>query len=61
MSIVNFHLCDTVYKWALGFDFVEAAYDTDAPEGVIVKSILRLNMLLSNIKGVCKILGNSDL
>lgn len=24
LSIVNFHLSDTVYKWAIGYDFVEA-------------------------------------
>lgn len=24
MSIANFHLTDTVYKWAIGFDFSEA-------------------------------------
>ena len=30
-SIINFHLADTVYKWADGFDFIEAKEDTKAP------------------------------
>jgi hypothetical protein len=31
MSIINFHLADTVYKWSVGFDFAEAKQDTKAP------------------------------
>lgn len=31
MSIVNFHLTDTVYKWAGGYDFSDAKQDTKAP------------------------------
>lgn len=31
MSIVNFHLTDTVYKWAIGMDFIEAKSETRAP------------------------------
>lgn len=61
MSTLNFHLVDTVYKWASGLDFKDAMADTRAPEGNIVKTIMRLNMLLGNIKNVCRILGSSDL
>lgn len=61
MSIVNFHLCDTVYKWAVGFDFVEARMESKAPEGNIVRTIMRLSQLLSNTKSVCRIIGNSEL
>lgn len=61
MSTLNFHLVDTVYKWASGLDFKEAIIDTRAPEGTVVKTIMRLNMLLGNIKNVCRILGSSDL
>jgi len=60
-SIINFHLADTVYKWADGFDFIEAKQDTKAPEGTIVRTIMRLNMLLGNIKSTCRLLGSSDL
>lgn len=52
---------DTVYKWADGFDFVEAKEDCKAPEGTIVRTIMRLNMLLGNIKNTCRIMGSSDL
>lgn len=48
-----------MYKWASGFDFVDAKEDTKAPEGNIVKTIMRLNMLLGNIKSVSRILGSS--
>lgn len=61
MSIINFHLVDTVYKWSVGFDFAEAKQDTKAPEGTIVRAIMRLNMLLTNIKSVCRLLGSSEL
>lgn len=61
ISIINFHLSDTVYKWASGFDFAEAKQDTKAPEGTVVRAIMRLNMLLANIKSVCRILGSSEL
>ena len=61
MSLINFHLVDAVYKWAGGFDFKDAVIDTKAPEGTIVKTIMRLNMLLGNIKNVCRILGSSAL
>ena len=61
LNTVNFHLCDTVYKWAIGFDFNEAKADTKAPEGTIVRSIMRLSQLLANMKAVCRIIGNSSL
>lgn len=61
LTLLNFHLCETVYKWAIGFDFSEAMSDTKAPEGMIVRTILRLNQLLSNVKSVCRIIGNFDL
>lgn len=60
-SIINFQLVDTVYKWAEGLDFIEAKDECKAPEGIIVKSIMRLNMLLGNIKNTCRIMGSSDL
>ena len=60
-SIINYHLVDTVYKWADGFDFVEAKDDCKAPEGTIVRTIMRLNMLMGNIKSTCRIIGSSDL
>jgi ATP-dependent RNA helicase DOB1 len=60
-SIINFNMVDTVYKWAEGYDFVEAKEDCKAPEGTIVRSIMRLSMLLSNVKSTCRIMGNSEL
>ncbi len=61
ISIINFHLADVVHKWAIGYDFIEAAYETKAAEGNIVRSIMRLSMLLGNVKSVCRIIGNSAL
>ena len=61
MSTCNFHLAETVYKWAIGFDFNEARTDTKAPEGTIVRAIMRLSQLLANAKSVCRIIGNSEL
>ena len=61
LTLINFHLSETVYKWAVGFDFNEAASDTKAPEGTVVRTILRLNQLLSNVKSVCRIIGNHEL
>ncbi len=60
-NIVNFHLCDTVYRWAIGFDFTDAIFESGAPEGTIVKTIMRLNMLMTNVKSVCRLMGNSEL
>lgn len=59
MSIANFHLAETVYKWAIGFDFNEARTGTKAPEGTIVRTIMRLSQLLANTKSVCRIIGNN--
>ena len=56
---MNFHLSDTVYKWANGFDFADAIFGCDAAEGIIVKTIMRLNMVLANVKSVCRLMGNS--
>jgi superfamily II RNA helicase len=58
-NIINFHLSDTVYKWSIGLDFADAISDSQAPEGVIVKTIMRLNMLMGNVKSVCRLMGNS--
>lgn len=50
-----------MYKWAIGFDFADAIYESGAPEGTIVKTIMRLNMLMANVKSVCRLMGNSEL
>lgn len=54
-------MADTVYKWSIGFDFNEARIGTQAPEGTIVRTIMRLSQLLANTKAVCRIIGNSEL
>lgn len=61
MSLLNFHLAGTVYDWAMGYDFSDAMLQTKAPEGTVVKTIMRLNILLGNVKSVCRVLGSSDL
>ena len=58
---MNFHLADTVYKWACGFDFADARQDSGAPEGTVVRVVMRLNMLLGNVKNVCRLMGSAEL
>lgn len=60
-SIINYNMVETVYKWSDGYDFVEAKEDCKAPEGTIVRAIMRLNMLLGNVKNTCRLMGSSDL
>lgn len=60
-SILNFHLARTVYDWATGMDFIDICRNTDAPEGAIVKTIMRLDILFRNLKSGCNIIGNTTL
>ena len=57
-SVVNMSLAKVVYEWACQKDFAEICQLTDAQEGSIVRTILRLDLLLRDFKSACKIMGN---
>jgi antiviral helicase SKI2 len=50
-----------VYDWAAGLNFIDICTSTDAPEGAIVKTIMRLDILFRNLKSGCFIIGNTTL
>lgn len=60
-SIINFHLSLPIYEWACGLDFAIVCSHTDAPEGTIVRTIMRLDILLRNVKSGCFVIGNTTL
>ena len=55
---INFALTKVVYEWACQKDFAEICQLTDAQEGSIVRTILRLDILLRDLKSACKVMGN---
>jgi len=54
---INFDLVKVVYEWACQKDFAEVCQLTDAQEGSIVRTILRLDILLRDLKSACKVMG----
>lgn len=60
-SVLNFSLVRVVYEWALGKDFIDVCQFTDAQEGSIVRTILRLENLLRAVKSSAKLIGNMQL
>lgn len=60
-NVLNFHLVRPIYEWSMGLDFIEICQFTDAPEGTIVRTIMRLDILLRNLKSGCLIMGNTTL
>lgn len=54
---INFSLVKVVYEWASQKDFSEICLLTDAQEGSIVRTILRLDILLRDLKSACKVMG----
>ena len=60
-NILNFSLAKVIYYWAKGDDFGKIVQFSEAQEGVIVRTILRLENMLKNIKSAAKIIGNTPL
>ena len=61
---LNFSLAKVVYEWANQKDFVEICQLTEVQEGLIVSTMLRLDILLRDVRSACKIMGmiiNSNL
>ena len=63
---LNFSIMSLVYKWAQGAKFYEIMNDpdlevVDLQEGTIVRTIMRIEELCSDIRNAGKIVGNSEL
>ena len=58
---INFGLVKVVYEWSKGVSFVKITSLTDAQEGIIVKTIQRLDELCGNLRNAAKIIGDTVL
>ena len=58
---LNFGLVNVVYEWCKGVSFVKITKITDAQEGIIVRTIQRLDELCSNLRNAAKIIGDTVL
>jgi len=58
---LNFSLVKVVYEWANQKDFVEICQLTEVQEGLIVSTMLRLDILLRDVRSACKVMGNMKL
>merc|ERR1719219_2361427 len=54
----NFGLVEVVYEWARGKPFGEIVALTDVQEGVIVRTIQRLDEVLRNVKDAARVIGD---
>ncbi|XP_031486566.1 DExH-box ATP-dependent RNA helicase DExH11 isoform X1 [Nymphaea colorata] len=58
---LKFGLMEVVYEWAKGSPFVDICQLTDVPEGLIVRTIVRLDETCREFKNAAAIMGNSGL
>ncbi|KAF3656530.1 ATP-dependent RNA helicase SKI2 [Capsicum annuum] len=58
---LKFGLVEVVYEWAKGTPFAEICELTDVPEGVIVRTIVRLDETCREFRNAAAIMGNSAL
>ncbi|CAN4102243.1 unnamed protein product [Withania somnifera] len=58
---LKFGLVEVVYEWAKGTPFAEICELTDVPEGVIVRTIVRLDEICREFRNAAAIMGNSAL
>ncbi|XP_024013505.1 DExH-box ATP-dependent RNA helicase DExH11 isoform X2 [Eutrema salsugineum] len=58
---LKFGLVEVVYEWAKGTPFAEICELTDVPEGLIVRTIVRLDETCREFKNAAAIMGNSAL
>jgi antiviral helicase SKI2 len=54
----NFGLVEVVYEWAGGMPFSNITQLTDVQEGVIVRTIQRLDEVLRNVKDGARVIGD---
>ncbi|KAI4373417.1 hypothetical protein MLD38_011543 [Melastoma candidum] len=58
---LKFGLVEVVYEWAKGTAFAEICELTDVPEGLIVRTIMRLDETCREFRNAAAIMGNSAL
>ncbi|KAK7301822.1 hypothetical protein RJT34_12698 [Clitoria ternatea] len=58
---LKFGLVEVVYEWAKGTPFADICELTDVPEGLIVRTIVRLDETCREFKNAAAIMGNSPL
>ena len=58
---LNFGLVQVVYEWCKGVSFVKITAITEVQEGIIVRTIQRLDELCNNLKNAAKIIGDTVL
>ncbi|XP_018632814.1 DExH-box ATP-dependent RNA helicase DExH11 isoform X2 [Nicotiana tomentosiformis] len=58
---LKFGLVEVVYEWAKGTPFAEICELTDVPEGLIVRTIVRLDETCREFRNAAAIMGNSSL
>lgn len=58
---LKFGLVEVVYEWAKGTPFADICELTDVPEGLIVRTIVRLDETCREFKNAAAIMGNSTL
>lgn len=57
----HFGLTEVVYEWARGMPFAEITQLTDVQEGVIVRTIQRLDETLRDVKDAARVIGDAML
>ncbi|GAB2263267.1 hypothetical protein Droror1_Dr00004264 [Drosera rotundifolia] len=58
---LKFGLVEVVYEWAKGTPFADICELTDVPEGLIVRTIVRLDETCREFRNAAAIMGNSSL
>ncbi|XP_055345484.1 SKI2 subunit of superkiller complex protein-like [Paramacrobiotus metropolitanus] len=58
---MNFGLAEVVWQWCLGMPFVEITGLTEVQEGIIVRTMTRLDEVCRDVKAAAKVTGNSRL
>ena len=54
----NFGLTEVAYEWARGMPFAEITQLTDVQEGIIVRTIQRLDETLRDVKDAARVIGD---
>lgn len=61
MEQLNFGLVPVVYEWSRGVSFFKITSLTSVQEGIIVKTIQRLDELCGNLRNAARIIGDTVL
>ncbi|CAK8673080.1 unnamed protein product [Clavelina lepadiformis] len=58
VSVLKFGLVEVVYEWAKGTSFKDITNLTDVQEGMIVRTIQRLNELCRDVRNAARVIGD---